>query len=223
MILILFLTSIFIWTPTHAETVGKACDRWFNNSKLKPKTESCYIKCYTLSIDMGTWTCPEDCHMYCKDNEVESKTSKLIGKLVYYPGLTEDEKKLVEENPKDSLVVFIQKTKAESSSEENFPTQGLNDEGDAFRHYVWAGLLTKELGIEKAKKYLEAHEANPLQPFKEREMDMANNKSGISSAEKLIKSNEFTPKKLYQMGLDDLRSGKLSVLKSGLPIPKEPK
>jgi len=55
------------------------------------------------------------------------------------------------------MTVFIQKNRAEWSSGRNFPDQNLNDESDVFRHFIWAGLLTKELGSTKAKEFLNAH------------------------------------------------------------------
>ncbi|MEQ1877593.1 MAG: hypothetical protein ABL958_13190 [Bdellovibrionia bacterium] len=35
------------------------------------------------------------------------------------------------------------------------------DESDAFRHFVWAGLLANEFGRERAKEFLDAHETDP--------------------------------------------------------------
>src|SRR5690606_13712781 len=123
------------------------CSEWVTQSKIKPESEDCEIQCAMLDTSMGTFMCPNQCNILCKADE----STSIAGKLLYYPGLTPDEKKLMEKHPKDALTVFIQKTRAEMSSNRNFPDQGLNDESDAFRHFIWAGLLTKELGQEKAK------------------------------------------------------------------------
>lgn len=48
----------------------------------------------------------------------------------------------------------------------------IDDESDAFRHFVWAALLTKELGKARAKEFLDAHETDPDQPHIERQMDL---------------------------------------------------
>lgn len=98
----------------------------------------------------------------------------------------------------------------------------MNDESDAFRHFIWAGLLTKELGTEKAKNFLQAHEEDPDQPTNERDMDLHNNNRGQQATLKLIKENNWSLEKLEAKGLDELRSKQLEVLKPGLPIPKEP-
>jgi hypothetical protein len=92
--------------------------------------------------DMGTFMCPDQCDKLCKPKEKESLPSK----FVFYPGLTQAEKELVVKNPKQAILVFKQKGLAEDSADRNFPDQNLNDESDAFRHFIWAGLLTKELG-----------------------------------------------------------------------------
>ncbi len=61
---------------------------------------------------------------------------------------------------------------------------------------MWAGLLTKELGPEMAKIFLDAHEENPLQTKEEKSMDLANNRGVILVAEKLKKLNELDEKNL---------------------------
>lgn len=171
-----------------------------------------------LMTDMGTFTCPSQCEDLCK--KVENKD--FLGTVIYYPGLTPDEKKLVEKYPKEALIVFIQKIRAEQSSERNFPDQGLSDESDAFRHYIWAGLLMKELGTKRAKEFLNAHEEDPGQPKNEKDMDTYNNERGLLTAEKLIKENKWSLDEFEKRGLDDLREKNLKVLRPGLVIPKEP-
>lgn len=140
---------------------------WFKARKIKTEGKSCEIECSTLMVDMGTFMCPNQ----CKELYKRSRTTRIPGKFIYYPGLNPAEKKLVEKYPKDEIAVFIQKTRAEFASDSNFPMQGLNDEGDAFRHFVWAGLLTKELGKEQVSKFLDAQEDNRLQPDNERIME----------------------------------------------------
>lgn len=83
---------------------------------------------------------------------------------------------------------------------------------NAMRHFIWAGLLTKELGSELAKIFLDAHEANPSQPADEKAMDLANNRAGILGAEKLIKQNTYTMDGLIELGKEELKNKNLSVL-----------
>lgn len=161
--------------------------------------------------------CPDQCEELCRSN------LSSLGKFVFYPGLTPAEKKLIEQSPKDALTVFIQKTRAEASSARNFPEQALNDESDAFRHFLLAGLLTRELGAARAEEFLDAHEEDPAQPEREREMDNHNNERGQLAARTLIKQNRWNQNRLESMGLDELRGRKLKVIKPGLSIPKEPR
>lgn len=104
-----------------------------------------------------------------------------------------------------------------------FPNQDLNDESDAFRHFIWSGLLTKELGEQKAKEFLDAHEANPLQAERERQMDQFNNNRGLEASKDLTKNKNWNLRNLETKALEELRNSKLQVLSPGLPIPKEPK
>lgn len=195
------------------------CTEWFKQGGIKSETKNCELECSTLKVDMETFICPNQCDVLCKQKE----SSSIFGKLLYYPGLTPSEKELVEKYPKDALIVFIQKTRAELSSGRNFPDQDLNDESDAFRHFIWAGLLTKELGKEKAKLFLDAHEVNRLQRLSEKQMDTYNNKMGQESATILIRNKKWSLKNLEAKGLRALKSKKLKVLKPGLKIPEKPR
>lgn len=195
------------------------CVAWFNREKIGVGTKDCELKCSMRNSDMATFMCSDQCEELCK---IQPKDS-LLAKFVFYPGLNPAEKRLVAKHPKQAYIVYQQKGVAEDSTDRNFPNQDLNDESDAFRHFVWAGLLTKELGRERANEFLEAHEANPLQSKSERQMDQFNNGRGQSTAETLTKSNNWSLRNLETQGLEELRNNQLQVLSSGLPIPKEPK
>lgn len=216
-LLILFWVTLFS-SPSIAKTPDTDCVNWFKSAKLTADTKDCELKCATLITDMGTFMCPDQCEELCKQSRIPS----ISNKLVYYPGLNPSEKKLVEQYPKDAITVFIQKTRAEWASDHNLPTQELNDEGDAFRHFIWAGLLAKELGKDQALKFLNAHEENRLQPADERAMDNSNNQSGIRAAQNLISERKFNIENLEKKALDDLREKRLEVVSPGQPIPKEP-
>jgi hypothetical protein len=216
--LLMFLLTILFSLPGFAKTPDADCVNWFNSTKVIAGTKDCDLKCATLMTDMGTFMCPDQCEELCKQPRIPS----IPNKLIYYPGLNPSEKKLVEQYPKEAITAFIQKTRAEWASDHNFPTQELNDEGDAFRHFIWAGLLTKELGKDQAMKFLNAHEDNRLQPADERAMDNSNNQSGIHAAQNLISEKKFNIENLKQKALDDLREKRLEVISPGLPIPKEP-
>lgn len=199
------------------------CKEWFDKADLK-KDMSCIMKCSVLSTNMGTFHCPALCQDLCRENKKTSNYSqKKLERFVYYPGLTNDEKDLVRQSPKDAWIVFEQKNIAEESTERNFPDGDLNDESDAFRHFIWAGLLFKELGLEKAKQFLDAHENDPKQPPSEKAMDLANNRDGLLVAQKLIKNNKLDLKTLEREALKELIERRLTILNPRLKIPREPK
>ena len=207
------IVIFFLTCPIFAGSLDPKCIKWFQKSKMD--SPSCEIDCTILPVDMGTFLCHDQCELLCTHNTER--------RLVYYPGLTQAEQRLIKENPLEALIVFIQKNRAESSTTRNFPDQGINDESDAFRHFVWASLLTKELGLSRSKTYLNAHEEDPAQPQNEREMDLFNNELGMQFAEEALKTSDVTLEKIEKEGLTQLQNKKLKVLKPGLFIPKEPK
>lgn len=195
------------------------CLEWFQKTKIDNKQKNCESECTVAMINMRTFHCHNQCPELCSmlDN------NESISKYVIYLGLTSKEKALIDKYPKEALIVFIQKMHAEVSSTRQFPTQKIDDEGDAFRHYIWAGLLTKELGAELAQVFLDAHEENSLQSNEEKSMDFANNRGGILAAQKLQKANKLDLENLEKQALEDLKEKKLIVINPGLPIPRGPK
>lgn len=172
-------------------TEGKkedTCKIWFSESKLKPGSD-CLVKCNSLTTGMDTFFCPQSCPDLCKSNSIDEK---VLGRVLYYPGLTLEERKLVRQYPKDAITVFFQKGEAEAAAIKVFNRDAQNDESDAFRHFVWAGLLSKELGPDLAKKFLDAHEAAGRTDNPSRAMDLANNRAGLLTAERLKRENKLT-------------------------------
>lgn len=213
------ISSITSPQIAYSLTPDADCVEWFRDSKIVSGSKNCALSCATLMTDMGTFICPDQCDELCRPTKPDSIPSKFI----FYPGLTKAEKELIVQNPKMSHTVFQLKGLAEDSTSRNFPDQNLNDESDAFRHFVWSGLLTKELGRQKAKEYLDAHESNPLQSTRERKMDTFNNERGQSAAENLIRENMWSLKALESKAIEELRNKILDVMIPGLNIPKEPK
>lgn len=170
------------------------CDQWFASSGVKVG-KNCLSECAVISTDMGTFECPTACPEFCKS----SVTTDFIFKISdLYPGLTSAERALAAQYPKESLKAFIEKDKAESICAEQFGGNRTNDESDACRHFVWAGLLHKNLGSDLAQKFLNAHEQQSGQPENEKAMDFANNRAGILVAEKLGKNKNFSDKNLVK-------------------------
>ena len=200
---------------------GKSdCEEWFEEQHFIDP-ENCVIDCFAQpkpNWDMDL--CVAFCQKYC-DEKFKLTGKQIIGKVLYYPGLTKSEKGLVEKYPKNSITVFLAKELAEIRTEKRFPKGKMNDESDAFRHFVWAGLLVKEIGDEKAQEYLNAHEDNPTQPEAEKAMDLANNRGGILAPQSILKKGELTLEKIEAEALKQIVQKKLVILKpSNEPIGK---
>ncbi len=134
-----------------------------------------------------------------------------------YPTLTEEEKKLVKQKPIQAAIAYYYSIVAENKSESIFPGTSLNGEADAFRHYVWSGMLVRELGESEARKFLMAHEANPLQPFSEKEMDIFNNEKGILAAKDFLKNGSFESEKLFERAKKEISESLLKILNPRKP------
>lgn len=193
----------------------------FIDSGAKPGTKNCFEVCnkYSNWKNTGDWdTCAAmlGCKEYCETNIPRY----IAEKLTWLGHMTDADKVLIQKYPADAVKVFFSKKTAEESTARFFENNFRNDESDAFRHFVWAGLLTKELGGEKAKLFLDAHEKSKEVKKSETEMDLFNNKKGMDFAGKLIKQDNFNLKQLEKEGLELLRKEKLKVLLKNGNIPK---
>ena len=201
MILLLILVSVLFDSQSRADT----CQDWFNNLKL-PKNYSCLTKCQVAPVGMDSFMCHDRCDEFCKKTRVKTIPEKILGELLLYPGLTSTEQRLIKQYPVEAVEVFVQKERAEVATS-----------SDVFRHFIWVGLMTKEIGAILAKKFSDAHESdNPTSPPSK--MDLSNNASAINEAGEIIKRSEFSQNALEQKAIQDLKDGKLVVLKpKGMP------
>ena len=205
---------VFLTFLVAAYCFGDSCDEWFKKSKLKPGPD-CLTRCASLQTGMDTYMCPQQCALFCRP---QSSVEKMLGKAAYYPGLTAGERKLIARYPKEALTVFLAKQQAESATKRRFGRDDDGDEGDAFRHFVWAGLLSKELGPELGKKFLDAHESDQGDDNPGKAMDLANNRAGLLAAEQLRKSGNLNQDELEKDAVNALKNHTLIVLspKGGL-------
>lgn len=149
------------------------CFNWFLQSGLAAKGKDCELKCSVTPVDMGTFSCTAECSELC------SKTvSERI--LNYVPRLTDGDKIAITKMPYESYKVFKAKQKVDKLTVKIFKNPGRKDESDAFRHFVWSVLLAQDLGTTKAQIFLNAHEEDPTQSKKEKEMDLFNNEQGLT-------------------------------------------
>ncbi len=99
--------------------------------------------------------------------------------LLYY-GLSRDEVTFCSSNALTCLKAYKLSWRAENLSIQIYPKSTTNDESDACRHYVWAILLSRDLGSADAESILNAHENNPSEAEDQKAMDLANNRLGLS-------------------------------------------
>lgn len=129
-----------------------------------------------------------------------------------YPTLNRDEKELVKERPLEAAIVFYNALIAEHKAEELYPNSKPNGESDAFRHYVWSGLLVRDVGEDSARLFLDAHETTPGQSAAEKAMDQFNNERGIQAAKTLLQKEYFDTFAILEKAKRDLENSKLRVL-----------
>ncbi len=145
---------------------------------------------------------------------LEEYALKLLGYLgSKYPTLNSSEKELVKQNGIEAAIVFYNAMVAERNGEKFFPDSSINGRSDAFRHFVWAGLMVRDIGDAKARKYLEAHETSPGQSTEEREMDTYNNERGVGAGVEMNKNNGFENQELFDRAIKEIRERKLRILK----------
>lgn len=184
------------------------CIDWFLRNKVN-QDKSCELDCSVLNTDMKTYMCPNQCEMLCKFD-----FKKLEAATNLY-GLTDDEVKICKSDPIFCAQVYKQSLEADNLCREIYVKSKTNDESDACRHFMWAGIMTQSHGALKAKGVLDAHENNPKEPLDQKAMDLANNRAGIFAAEQLVKNKNFTAHELKKEFLKQLKEGSLIVIKPG--------
>lgn len=205
--------SYFLWVLVFSvQSDADDCLSWFKKLNVKPADKICEIKCASALTDMNTFSCTSRCEEFC---EIDRTNPSPVNQFVYYLGLTADELVLVAKNPANASKVYRAKIRAENVISENFLVDRHDTESDAVRHFVWAAFISKELGPDLAKTFLDAHEAGAPTSDPDRAMDLANNQSGLLAAESLKRQGKCTEENIVNAALTALRSKKLVVLKPG--------
>lgn len=181
------------------------CLGWFLKSGLAPKAEDCELKCSITPVDMGTFSCTSQCESLCSKNVAEQILS-------YIPRLTEGDRLIISKMPYEAYKVFLAKERVDKLTNKIFKKSRSQDESDAFRHFVWSVLLAQELGVDKAKSFLIAHEQDSTQSKNEKDMDLYNNDQGISYFIK-NKNKKIELIDIEREALDRLRKKKLKVIR----------
>lgn len=155
-------------------------------------------------------------------NRLEQFFKRTLAELgVLYPNLTDEEKLLIRKHPYESLRVAWHQARSEFAMGRFFEGGSIDGEADAFRHFVWAGFLTHDLGKNLAEQYLNAHESGQPLNFPDRRIDEHNNRKGIEAALNLDQQDRFSAKNLYQEAFKSLKNKDLIVLKPTGEIPDD--
>lgn len=185
-----------------------SCPSWFSASDVDPGF-LCYYDCMLIPTTKESKICPLYCSDLCDENYVGVAFFTLSG---IYPGLTDAERALVSDAPREMLRAFAYSWKAESTCRKLFVKSSRNDESDACRHYIWAAITRCNLGLEFATRVLDAHENNPDEPLSEKSMDLANNRAGILACEKMSQNGSFDSERLVKSFQTDLKANRLIVI-----------
>jgi hypothetical protein len=198
------------------------CKDWFVIQKLRAGGETCLGDCIVADVDMGTFSCRNQCDVLCRPKKVKVKKIKkpvIIKKpeknnsSSLYPGLNEAEKKIISEYPLKAMGVGVQKFKAEYIANKLFSYGSIDGENDAARHFMWSALTAREIGSELATQFLDAHEKNPDQKPEQRAMDLANNREGLLAYEKLKNKGKTLDEDIINEFKERYDGNNLSILK----------
>lgn len=144
---------------------------------------------------------------------LEEYALKLLGYLgSQYPTLIPQEKELVKQKPIEAAIAYYSAFIAERAGNNFYPDSSENGPSDAFRHFTWAGLLTRDLGEVTARQFLKTHELKSNQPLEEKAMDEFNNEHGIAAANQLLKKGNFQNTELYEKATEEVKHDKLRIL-----------
>lgn len=119
----------------------------------------------------------------------------------------------IAKHPIDAIAIYQSAQKALNLTWDNFKSSHnfQDDRADAFRHFVWSALITHEIGAEKAKEFLDAHEDFPENKQTAKEVDLYNNGKGIEFGEKHQGSDLESD--VAKEGLDRIENGDFRWLK----------
>ena len=198
----MYKSLVFILTLSSISTL--ACDDWFKNLKIN-SPETCESQCRTSPTDMSSYMCPQECDQLCKNLVSREEETNFYG-------LTDDEVAFCKKNKTDCLKAYRLSLQAEDSCLSIYKKSDTNDESDACRHYLWAFLMAKEIGVNNAKLVLDGHENNPKINIKEKEMDLINNKIALEDF-KNIKNSKKSDDEILILFKNNLKNKKFKVIK----------
>jgi hypothetical protein len=140
---------------------------------------------------------------YDKSNQgFKNKTGKSLAEAAF-----------ITKHPMDAFAIYQSAQKALNLTWDNFKSSHnfQDDRADAFRHFVWSALVVREIGAEKAKEFLDAHEEFPENKEAAKQMDLYNNSKGIQYGENYQGSDMESD--VVREGLKRVENGDLRWLK----------
>jgi hypothetical protein len=174
-------------------------------SKSPAEAQSCEARCGATTGNMSSFMC----HEACERVRASHIADFIREKMAYRNTLKRSEWILIAEHPEAAVKVLRAKTLAENETVRLFQQNQMNDETDAFRHFLWAAFITRELGQEKALLFTTAHEADSEVPQNEKNMDLSNNLAGIDAIRNL---NPASNEAVERAALKALKEKKLIVI-----------
>ena len=213
---ILFYLVVFL--PDRTALAG-TCESWFLKSEVKAGTKTCELDCSVIPTNMGTFNCGSQCDKLCK-TIIDPDTMAKIARYIEPRALTPVERSLIAKYPIDALRVYQAKRAATDSTKRIFNGNFRNDESDAYRHFLWSGLIREHISHDVTGAFLNAHEADTGEPEAESLMDKSNNEKGIAAAEKLMEQRNFSQKNLEKQAIQALTHNDLNVLSPTRKVPE---
>jgi hypothetical protein len=146
-------------------------------------------------------------------NQSNKLYTNLNGTFKKSTGISIREADFIQQHPVDAAQIYLAAQTALNSTWDKFEskTNFEDDKSDAFRHFVWASLITREIGADRALEYLTAHEDFPGNNLRAKEMDMYNNNKGIQYGQSYRGSN--FEEDVIKEGLKRVRNHELRWLK----------
>lgn len=221
-----FLVVLILCIPP-VRGFASNCLSWFQESGINPADPDCEAKCALLTVDMGTFNCPAQCVKFCRKGVHERAATWLLEAFYGEDRFTDLEKRLISEYPMEAFEVALARVEALSMVKQRLG-KSTRIEADAFRHFVWTGLIAQRIGIDpetgsldrsKVMKWVYAHEADEDLPAADRGMDLWNDEQGWNAAVRLYKTGKLTPEEIEKAALEALKGNKLRVsrVKEGAP------
>lgn len=125
--------------------------------------------------------------------------------------ITAEEINLSKKYPPDAVMIVKNAITAQFLTKKYYKIPKDHTESNAFKHFIWSGLNSRDVGREQAQKFLDAHEMNASFSKESSKMDRHNNKMGLDAADKIPKDENFQ-KNLINAAHEAIKNHELVIL-----------